>query len=317
MTELDKAARAAMEANIEPSFWTKLRAEWDEAPKWVRIIVTIVGLAGLMTASFWEGNNSGGGWRFLGKGVAAPQLAWISGFGFTVLYFVFHRLASESLRNTGTVSHPKTAKRFGAAAIFAALSVIGVFANLVQNAEVNKNTMGELAQKRGDLLAQERQLTTKINSFDEIQMNAALQADRRALDAYIAEAAGWGMADLDPTGACLDDLKPRQRQLCNEANGPDGLRASIDMTAAAIQSHAHAKEALETVRYAIKLLPDGGAAAFWDGVSEVLPGQAVVNEGSGSKTLVWTMLVVSLLTIFGTGFGWDGFFEAVEEKKGG
>ncbi|HPE49165.1 MAG TPA: hypothetical protein PLR76_12240 [Hyphomonas sp.] len=309
MTELDKAARAAMEAHVEVHWAVKLREWLDQSNGIFRTVVTIAAIAGLLTATYWEANNSGGGWRMLGKGVAPEWVCWISGGGFTLLYFTFHRVASEALRENSYQS-PRFLKPAFAGLIFGVLSVAGVFANLVQNAEINQGAAQEASGARGELISEVRRLRAEVNSFDVYAVEAGLEADQRALAAAKAEAAGWGMADLEPDGACLDDLKPRQRQLCNMVNGADGLLASIAQGEAAKLSNDRSRKALDIAEAALESQPKAEAAQFWDGVGKVTGGH------HGENTLVWFMLVVSLCTIVGTGIGWDAFFEAREGREG-
>lgn len=308
MTELDRAARAAMEANVKVHWAVRFREWLDQSNGTIRLVVTIAAIAGLMTATYWEANNSGGGWTMLGKGVAPPFVAWISGAGFTLLYFTFHRVASEALRDHSYRS-PKFTKPALAGLIFGILSVAGVFANLVQNAEINQGTAQEASGVRGELISEVRRLKAEVNSFDIYAVEAGLEADQRALAAAKAEAAGWGMADLEPDGACLDDLKPRQRQLCNMVNGADGLLASVAQGEAAKKSNDAARAALAVAEGALASQPKAEAAQFWDGVGKVTGGH------QGENTLVWFMLIVSLCTIVGTGIGWDAFFEAREGRE--
>jgi hypothetical protein len=303
--EMDKIARAAMEANTKPALGDRFRSFLENMPGPVSILVTIAALGGLLAATYWEGNNSGGGWIMLGKGVASPWICWTAGAGFTLLYFAFHRIASEALRDYGF----KTAKFIKpalAGMIFGTLSVAGVFANLVHNAEGNRGDQQEIAAQRGELSARVKTLETRINYFDEIGMKAALTADERALQAMIGEAVGWGLDDLDPDGGCVADLKPRPRELCNIANGPDGIRASIDATAAAIESNEQAKDALELAKAALAAVPKAEGANFWEGVAQVF------KENNAETALVFFMLAVSIMTIFATGLGWDALFEARE-----
>lgn len=318
--ELDKASRLAMDAQTaEPLLakWKRRVMDMPPAFQILAVVFSIAAVGALITATWWELNNAGGGYVMLGKGVAEPWMAWTAGAGFTIAYLVFHRFTAEAMRDHRAIS-VAVIKPALAALVFGVLSLGGVFANLVDNASANESISGEQKADRAILLADYRAMKARVESFDALQMQAMVEADTRAHEAMLAEAAGWGMADLDPQGACLADLKPRQRQLCNLVNGPDGLLSSIAQGSAAMESHVRAVESLELTRRALEAAPKAESAEFWDTAS------SVVNDVAGSETakaarsgtfLAVFMLVISVLTLLGTGLGWDVVLEYLEGRS--
>lgn len=316
--ELDKASRLALEAQVQERWQEKLVRWASTLPPVLKVMAwlfILIAIAALVSATFWEANNAGGGYVMLGKGVAAPVVAYSAGFGFTVAYLVFHRFTAEALREHNWKS-AKSLKPAAAAFVFGLLSLGGVFANLVDNAQANKSISQAQSEDRAVLLADVRALRAQVNSFSEVQMQAMVDADTRLLAGYRAEAAGWGMPDLDPDGGCLADLKPRQRQLCNLALETEG---NILQGQAALDNHAQTKAALSMAETALGAAPETEAAQFWDTASKVMTevgGQDESQARSAETFLAIFMLLVSVFTLLGTGLGWDAIFEYLERRGG-
>jgi hypothetical protein len=317
--ELDKATRLAIESQVKEPWQETVKRWFSGLPPFLQVLAGVfilVAVGALVAATFWEANNAGGGFVMLGKGVAAPWVAYAAGFGFTVCYLVFHRFTAEAMR-----MHPlrsaEVAKPAFAALVFGLLSLGGVFANLVDNASSNKSISEQQTEGRAALLTDVRALRLQVNSFSEVQMRAMVEADKRAMAASLAEAAGWGMSDLDPDGACLADLKPRPRQLCNMVNGPDGLIGSILQGEAALEAHENTKAALTLAEQALNMAPEAERTQFWDTASKVAAeatGQDESEAKSAETFLGLFMLVISVLTLLGTGLGWDAIFEYLERR---
>ena len=314
--ELDKASRLALEAQVQERWQEKLVRWASGLPPFLQVLAWVfilIAVGALVSATFWEANNAGRGYVMLGKGVADPWIAYTAGFGFTVAYLVFHRFTAEALREAGWRS-AKVAKPAAAAVVFGLLSLGGVFANLVDNAQANKSISQAQSEDRAVLLADVRALRAQVNSFSEVQMRAMVEADTRLLGGYRAEAAGWGMTDLDPDGACLADLKPRQRQLCNLALETEG---NILQGQAALDNHEQTKKALDMAEAALLAAPEAEAAQFWDTASKVVTevqGQDESQARSAETFLAIFMLLVSIFTLLGTGLGWDAIFEYLERR---
>lgn len=316
--ELDKATRIALDAQVKVPWQDKLREQLAALPTGLRIMAwlfMVVAVGALIAATYWEANNAGGGFQMLGKGVAEPWLAYTAGFGFTIAYIVFHRFTAEALRqHTAWPPSPEVLKPAGAATVFALLSLAGVFANLVDNASANKSLGEEQAGRRAEMMAEVMALRAQVNAFSEPQMRALLESSQRLMLGYQAEAAGWGMSDLEPDGACMADLKPRQRQLCNLALDTEG---TILQAQAAIEANETTKAALKLAEQALAAAPEVERQQFWGTASKIVTeaqGRDESQARSSEAFLALFMLFVSLFTLFGTGLGWDAIFEYLERR---
>lgn len=319
--ELDKATRLAMDSRVPESIPQKVERWLKSLPPAYKALATfflILALGGLAALVWWEGNNAGQGFIMLGKGIAAPWIAYIAGFGCTVGCIAFFRVTMETIRDNAVLSR-KVFFPAIAALVFGLLSAAGTFANLVDNATSNQSVSKTQSADRALLLADFRTLKARVDGFDVIQMEAMVDADKRAHSAMLAEATGWGMPDLDPDGACAADLKPRQRQLCNAVNGPDGVLSSITQGEAALASHGKAVESLDLARRALEAAPDAESAQFWDVASETFSeathGDASASgPASGNAFMVIMMLVLTIGILLGTCFGCEAIFEHLETK---
>jgi hypothetical protein len=319
--ELDKATRLAMDSRVPEKIGAKVERWLTSLPPAYKTLATfflILALGGLAALVWWEGNNAGQGFVMLGKGIAAPWIAYIAGFGCTVGCIAFFRVTMETIRDNAVISR-KVLFPAVAAVVFGLLSAAGTFANLVDNATANQSISKSQSADRAVLLADYRTLKARVDGFDVIQMEAMLDADRRAHSAMLAEATGWGMTDLDPDGACAADLKPRQRQLCNAVHGPDGLLSSITQGEAALASHAKAVESLDLARRALEAAPQAEGAEFWDVASETFSeathgGEAAPDKASGNAFMVIMMLVLTIGILLGTCFGCEALFEHLETR---
>ena len=310
MTQLDTAARMAAEANIKRDWISRLGEWWDDQNTALRTIMTIAGGAVIAVFISVEGNSSGQGWLRAMEGTAPMFALWIFGFACTLGYIVSHRIASEAFRDKRDWKLPV------AAAVFtASLSLFGVVANQIERAQTRTVVSGDVGTARGDAIARVRGLQTRVNAFDEATMQAILEADQRALLAARAEATGWGMSDLDPAGACNADLKPRQRQLCNEVNGPDGMLASIAITTAALESHQTSKLALAEAEAQLGGLKAERTSNFWRGMAEIVPGEDSDMTARTSRVSAIGSLIMSIVILFSTAFLIDVVLEYRERRR--
>lgn len=318
--ELDKATRLAMDSHVAESIPQRIERWLGKLPPAYKALATfflILALGGLAALVWWEGNNAGQGFIMLGKGIAAPWIAYIAGFGCTVGCIAFFRVTMETIRDNAVLSR-KVFFPAIAALVFGLLSAAGTFANLVDNATSNQSVSKSQSADRAVLLADYRTLKARVDGFDVIQMTAMVDSDKRAHDAMLAEATGWGMTDLDPDGACAADLKPRQRQLCSAVNGPDGILSSIAQGEAALASHAKAVESLDIARRALEAAPQAEGAEFWDVASETFSeathGGEAASQASGNAFMVIMMLVLTIGILLGTCFGCEAIFEHLETR---
>lgn len=329
--ELDKATRLAMSSRVPETIAQKIERHIKTLPPAYKALATfflLLALGGLAALVWWEGNNAGQGFIMLGKGIAAPWIAYIAGFGCTVGCIAFFRVTMETIRDNALISR-KVFFPAIAALVFGLLSAAGTFANLVDNATANQSVSKAQSADRALLLADFRTLKARVDGFDVIQMQTMVDSDKRAHEAMLAEAKGWGMPNLDaappedagddyPGAACAADLKPRQRQLCNAVNGPDGILSSIAQGEAALISHAKAVESLDLARRALEAAPEAESAEFWDVASstfsEATHGGEGAPQASGNAFMVIMMLVLTIGILLGTCFGCEAIFEHLETR---
>lgn len=312
MSNLDVAARRAAEANIKADWITRLGEWWQDQPRMLRTLVTIAGGGVIATFICIEGNSSGQGWLRALEGTAPAVALWIFGFACTLGYIVSHRIASEALRNKEPVR-----LAIAAAVLTAALSLFGVVANQMERAQTRTVVSTDVGTARGDAISKVRSLRTRVDAFDEATMQAILEADQRALAAARAEATGWGMADLDPAGACNADLRPRQRQLCNEVNGAGGLIASIAITEAALASHETSKQALKVAESELGGLKAERTSNFWRGMAQIMPGDDDSLDNRTARVSAFGSLIMSIVILFSTAFMIDVVLEYRERRREG
>jgi hypothetical protein len=319
--ELDKATQIAIASHVRETIPQRIERWVGKLPPAYKALATlflILALGGLAALVWWEGNNAGQGFAMLGKGIAAPWIAYLAGFGCTVGCIAFFRVTMETIRDHAVMSR-KVFFPAIAALVFGLLSAAGTFANLIDNATANQSVSKMQSADRAILLADYRSLKARVDGFDVIQMEAMVEADTRAHGAMLAEATGWGMADLNADGACAADLKPRQRQLCNAVNGPDGVLSSISQGRAAMESHGKAVESLDLARRALEAAPEAESAQFWDVASETFSeathGEVRAGEpASGNAFMVVMMLILTIGILLGTCFGCEALFEHLETK---
>lgn len=123
-------------------------------------------------------------------------------------------------------------------ALLAVVVILGLFSNFVAETAVGTQEARELNAQRDQLRGQVARVEREILS---IPIPMTMGSDQELLKERLAEAAGWGMANLDaaapdplPDGyvgpACFGDLKARPRFLCNEAVAiRDSLRKGQEM----------------------------------------------------------------------------------------
>lgn len=326
--ELDKATRLAIDANVKEPILSKVERWFKSAPPLYKALATLfllLALGGLAALVWWEGNNAGQGFQMLGKGIAAPWIAYIAGFGCTVGCIAFFRVTMETIRDHAALSW-RVIRPAVAAVVLGLLSAAGTFANLVDNASSNQSLSMEQQEARGLIEADVRRLKAEVETFREVEIRAGLESDQRTLAAYLAEAKGWKMANLDvaapedagedyPGPACDADLKDRQRQLCNMANHADGPLASIAAAEAALEAHENAKVGLRAAKQALALAPSADRAQFWDVASQTFSEAThSTDQTSGSAFMVLMMLGLTIGILLGTCFGCEAIFEHLETR---
>jgi hypothetical protein len=339
--EIDKAAQRAMEANVKPPLATRifrgLKKWWDNQPPIVVICFGVVTLAVLVLITGFEALNSARGWVMVTKDAMPSQVAFFAGCSVTIGYVVFHRRASERARDVEALrddpspndrairkAEGRMWKAAAVAIIFASLSLWGIFSNLASKtalvAREANETNGERTQLQADIII----LENEVDSVNVDLISALILSKEAKLASMTAEARGWGMLNLDvappknapadyPGPACLTDLKPRQRDLCNAAHGTvdaDGLVGEIAALQADLKQVEAKRDLLSEKRAALLKVHAVEGAEHWNAMNELSAGNV-----SADQFRIWGMFLASLLFLFGAGFGWDELFEEVQRRK--
>ena len=340
--EIDKAAQRAIEANVKPPLMaTALRSLskwWDQQPPIVVICFGVVTLAVLVLISGFEALNSARGWVMVTKDAMPPQIAFFAGCAVTIGYIAFHRRASERARDVEALrDDPSTNDRMirkaesrmwkasAVAIIFASLSLWGIFSNLASKTAMVARSATETNSERTQLQADIIVLENEVDSVNTDLIGALILSKEAKIASMTAEARGWGMLNLDvvppksaptdyPGPACLTDLKPRQRDLCNAAHGTvdaDGLVGELAALQSDLKQIALKKDKLSEKRAALLKVEAVEGAEHWNAMNELSAGNV-----SADQFRIWGMFLASLLFLFGAGFGWDELFEEVQRRKG-
>jgi hypothetical protein len=339
MIDLDKAARRAQEANLKVPLHLQvfrgLKKWWADQPPVIVILFGMVALAVLVGLTLWEALNSARGWALLAKDAAPQWLAFIAGVAATVGYITFHRRAAENGREVEDIKErmeadpvpgvkpptrlqlEKAEGRFwkaGAAAVaFAALSLWGIFSNLASKTGMVSKGAEEVNAERTQLQADIFVLEKEVGSFNGELVTAIITANNARMGSMVAEARGWGMKDLEPDGSCAEDLKPRQRDLCNAVNGSVdqmGLRGEIAALQADIDNHAKKVAELDAKKAELSKQAAVEGNEHWAAMQELSAG----NIGA-DQFRIWGMFIASLISLFATGLGWDELFEQREKRR--
>jgi len=339
--DMDKAARMATEAQVKPALpirmWRGVVRWWGKQPPVIVIFFFICAVAVLVLMTGWEALNSARGWVMLAQGAAPAQVAFMAGIASTVGYVVFHRRASERFRSV------KEAKRLNppdpdkveaiesrairstlAAVLMAALSLWGIFSNLASKTALVANEAGEINGARTQLMADIITLENEVEGFNVDLILALKTASESRLAGMTAEARGWGMDNLDVavppdadetyTGpACLQDLRPRQRELCNAAHGSvnsTGIVGDVAAYNSDLEKHRKRTKLLADKRTELAKIHAVEGQEHWNAMTELSAGNVTPDQFR-----IWGMFLASLFFLFAAGLGWDELFEEAERRK--
>ena len=353
LEDVDKSARRSVEMNTKPPLhvkvWRGLVRWWDDQPPVISIVFAIAAVAILILLTGWESIQSGRGWAMVTKDTAPAELAFLAGMAATMGYVVFHRRASERYREAKALRRQKKAqdrgdvttgpridrddiddatnrgrKAFLTASILAALSLWGVFSNLASKTAITSEAATEVSAERTALIAEIAVTERDVSTFNAPLVEAMLLAYESQLAGMTAEAKGWGMANLDavapadapadyPGPACLNDLKPRQRELCNAVNGTanqSGLRGEVAGLMADLERNEQKQKELAEKKEALSKIEVVEGAKHWEAMQELSSGNV-----SSDTFRIWGMFLASVFFLFAAGWGWDELFENVEKRK--
>ncbi len=306
--EMREPGNAAMQAKVRERFDVLLRRWWENRPPVTEVMFILFGVAGLIALTAFEATGSARGWAMMTAGAMPHFVALFAGLFVTILYVVMHRQASEEFRSS---KKTRGYRATGAAILAASLSLMGVFGNIASKTSVSAETARESNQDRDTLRAMRITLDRKVAAVDPSFVQAMIDADTATLNGMIAEAKGWGMADLDAAGACADDLRPRQRQLCNAANGSageTGIRGQVAINEAALVTYEMNRAELDSLEKQLDSLSRKEGAAHWESMAQLTSGHVKADAFR-----IWGSFIASVFFLLCAGFGWDYWFERVEK----
>lgn len=208
---LDQTAGRANAMHATMTWQARLTRWFKALPERMRQNLPVTIMVGAWLGIFtWEVVNTTEGFRR-----AFPDRDWLQiafvGFACPLGFMIAFRVMMESFRDG------KTALGIGFTGVtLIAFILTGffTFSNFVGETQVTGMAAREVNEDRQALRDTIRRMDRELTSMPE---PLSLEADKELLASRIAEAAGWGMADLNPDGACKADLKNRQRFLCNDA----------------------------------------------------------------------------------------------------
>ena len=322
---MDRAARMALEANIQKSRWVRFKSFVNRWPDTISFIFAIAALGVLIALTAWEAHNSASGWVMIAKGAAPSFMAYATGAAIVIGYVAFHRRTAEHLRAAKALKkqpgkgelQKATRMRAHRTILFSlfamVLALFGVFSNLASKTAASANGAQEANEARSALLIEQRDLQRDLRYTDIAQLTAMIEADTSTLKSMIAEAKGWDMPDLDPDGACAGDLRPRQRQLCNRANGTaeeGGVRGDILISQAALETAEAKAKRLEEVSKTLEETKRAEGSDHWKAMGDMAGGQ--VDQ---DFFRIWGMFLASVFVLIIIGVGWDELFERLEDQE--
>lgn len=319
---LDPTAARAAAGHVQMTKKAQLGRWFAALPDRIRKYAPDAALIGASVGvQIWESANTIDG--FARVWPERGLLIFVIGIACPLAFMASWRIAADAIRD----------KRFLPAIGFCIVTALmffvvlfGTFSNFVAETQVAGREAREINQKRQDVIDTIRRMDRELQS---LPMPDSLEADRELLKARTAEAVGWTMANLDvekpvtwddekapyPGPACVGDLQPRPRFLCNDAAAIRGdilkaegmLKAKDDMRRA-----IEAKEAeLETMKIA-----EGGAqydamaGMFASGKDEAEEKQRLADFISS-----WLLLIVAMIFLVANAVFWDHLLERRERKE--
>jgi len=296
---------------------------WRNLPSATRATLEFVGLCmalgfiAVITA--WELNNSGLGWALIFA--AWGSFAWIAGVSVAGWAIWSHRQHKEHSRDAEAykdedkrkeerTARGRSRKWMISSLLCAAVTLFGVFSNLVSHSAMDADAAIEIEEDRAVIRNNIRRLERE---YGNLPKPAGVEFTKETLASYEAEAVGWGLTDLKPDGACKANLpKTRQRDLCNlaadiraELVEADEMQLALDKKAADLKA--------ENERLAAIAPPTG--AKHWQRMAELWNSLPGVPETSPGFIQTWGVFGVSVFGLFVCFIGWDSIGERVESRR--
>lgn len=316
---LDTTAERATAGHVQMTARARA-ARWfaalpDRLRKYLPIAILVGVWAGVLV---WEMANTIDGFARIWPERGA--LVFVIGVACPLGFMIAYRFAAEGFR----ARDYWRASGFGVVTIMLFLVVMfGTFSNFVAETQVAGREAREINDERQIIRDTIRRLDRELVSMPE---PVSLEADRALLDARLAEAEGWAMANLDavapaevekdyPGPACAADLKPRPRFLCNEAAA---IRDDI-IRGEAMRAAKEAKRLeIETKERELASLQIAEAGAQYDAMAGMLaPGEmaAADRERLADFLSSWALLIIALIFLITDAIFGDYLLERRERKE--
>ena len=309
MNEPSNVIRDAEQAEISRSWFSTIKL-WFAERKVSELFTMVIALGILIVATVWEATNAAAGYVLLAQNVAPAWIAWIFGFCAPFGYFVFHRRASEFYRAN---DYMQMSRSILVAFALTFLALIGVFSNVASKTGLQAENAKEINEARRALIVEKMTLEAEVQPETVALTESFITVTERQIRSKEAEATGWRMPDTDPTGYCAQDLRPRQRQICNDLNGTGsdnmGLRNELEMHKTTIEVANIKRDRIEEIETELGGLKLTEGAAHWGSMSRLTNG----NVGS-DWFQIWGSFAISVLVLIVVGFGWDSFLEGRQRE---
>jgi len=318
------------------------RGAWRGTPSAIRalflFVIYSVGLGFLGVLTFWELRNAGSGYSLIFAGWGGSLAFW-GGVAVAGSYMFSHRqhketvqlieelqtsevhamheqnaMKLEDVRRKAKKAREQSRRWMVSTFLCGLVTLFGVFSNLVSHASMDTAAAIEIDEDRAEL---RRDISRMRRELGVMPKPEGVEFTRETLAAYEAEAVGWKMTDLKPDGACLADLKKRQRDLCNlaaeiraELIEADEMQAAVDLKTLEIET---AEDRLEDMQ------PVAGAKHYEKMAELVMSIPGVPAEwnksGVANSIQVWGVLILAIVGLYICAVGWHFVGEKIQEAQ--
>jgi hypothetical protein len=316
---LDPTAARASAGHVQMTAKARLGRWFAALPDRMRTYLPVAILVGVWAGVLiWEMANTIDGFARIWpeRGV----LVWIIGAACPLGFMIAYRMAAEGFR----------AKHFASAFGFSVVSTLlfvvvlfGTFSNFVAETQVAGKEAREINDTRQILRDEIRRMDRELVSMPE---PVSLEADTALLDARLAEAVGWDMPNLDVVApvpvpddyagaACVADLKPRPRFLCNEATA---IRDDIIRGQAMKDAKEKLRVAIEGKERELATMQIAEAGAQYDAMAGMLaPGELAAEDRQRLADFLssWALLIIALIFLISDAIFGDYLLERRERKE--
>lgn len=320
---LDPTAARAAAGHAQMTFRARWNRWWAAFPARARKYAPDAALIGAsIGVQIWESANTIDGFARIWpeRGI----LVIIIGIACPLAFMASWRIAADFMREKRVVG----ALGFGVVTSLMFLVVLfGTFSNFVAETQVAGHAAREANQRRQDILDTIRRLDRELQSMP---VPTSLDADRELLKARLAEAIGWNMQNLDvekpsdwddavhgryPGAACVGDLQPRPRFLCNDAAA---IRGDILTAEGMIEAREAKRAEIAEKEAELEKMKIAEAGAQYDAMASMFaPSDAMAEDRRKLADFLssWALLIVAMIFLIANAVFWDHLLERRERKE--